>query len=419
MSKMIYLNEMGRSTWRWMTVCVLALAVSACGGSDGDAPAPDPVPPAPSPAPDPQPEPTPQPEPEPSEPAVGDLLNAVSLGTFNVGDIGDALGGSKLPGLMPYYGVTTYRLSYLTEDQDGELVQASGLVAVPMKPATETSDLISYQHATIFYNDEAPSQRLEASEPPMVLASLGYIVVAADYVGFGDSVGTEHPYLQSRPTARAVIDMLTAFQQWQKEELLADTRRFSLVGYSEGAYASMAAQREMERSGHPLLDKLQISILGGGPYDMQATLDGLLQRVRQENKYLGSLVKPGNLSRLPREIRREVRRLLQRQLIPDDADVGYSPRVLDHYLDDDRDALLEENSVHWGWTPGTPVYLFHGPEDGTVPFAAAMSALDELEAAQGAPVSLYECRSVSPTGHTECVPEYFEFTLRLLQDLNR
>lgn len=415
---MLDLNARSRGSWRWIAVCALALAVSACGGSDGDAPRPDPVPPAPAPAPSPEPDPEPGPEPapEPSEPGVGKLLGVQSLRTFSVGEIAE---GSKLPDLRPHYGVASYRLSYLTEDQDGELVQASGLMALPLKSAGETSELISYQHATIFYNDEAPSQRLEASEPPMALASLGYIVVAADYVGFGDSVGVEHPYLQSRPTARAVIDLLTAFRQWQEEAGVADSGRLSLVGYSEGAYASMAAQREMERSRHPLLDKLRISILGGGSYDMQATLDGLLQRVRQENKYLGALVKPGNLKPLPREIRREVRRLLQRQLIPGDADVGYSPRVLDHYLDDDRDALREESSVHWGWTPGTPVHLFHGPEDGTVPFAAALSALDELDAAQGALVSLQECSSVSPTGHTECVPEYFDFTLRLLQGLKR
>lgn len=446
MNKMSVLKEVEprSSSWRWTVICALAITLAACGGNDDnnigageDSQQPPPViepedntgagqeqqptPPKPEDGSaeggqDPAPEET---EPGPSEPALGDLLQSAQLRSFSSAEINAALqmGGSKLPGLQARYGVTSYRLSYLTEDQDGKLLPASGLVVVPDKGmGAPASPLISYQHATIFYNAEAPSLRIEPTEPPMVLAALGFIVVAADYVGFGDSQGEDHPYLQSRPTARAVLDMLTAAKQWQLQQGKRDNGQLYLLGYSEGGYATLAAQREMELGQHPLLPQLQASIPGGGPYDVQATLDGLLQQIKEANKTLGAVLKPGHLSVLNHKIREEVRRLLLRQLVPDDADVAYGPRVLDDYLGDKQDRIEAFASVHWGWTPSAPVYLFHGPDDQTVPFAAAQSAYDSLQAfSGGARVTLNECVSQDRPIHTGCVPEYFGHVLQVLK----
>ena len=164
--------------------CSLALGtlvlLSACGGGGSSAPPVDPPPPPPPP------------------PQVGQLLDVQPLGDISRRDIADAIADSnRIPtSLAPRYGVTTYRLSYLTQDKDGALVRASGLVALPVRPAGATpSAVLSYQHATTFENAYAPSVNLAPAEPPLVLASLGYIVVASDYVGFADSQGLDHPYL--------------------------------------------------------------------------------------------------------------------------------------------------------------------------------------------------------------------------------
>ena len=186
--------------------CSLALGtlvlLSACGGGGSSAPPVDPPPPPPPP------------------PQVGQLLDVQPLGDISRRDIADAIADSnRIPtSLAPRYGVTTYRLSYLTQDKDGALVRASGLVALPVRPAGATpSAVLSYQHATTFENAYAPSVNLAPAEPPLVLASLGYIVVASDYVGFADSQGLDHPYLQADATARAVLDMLTAAQRWRSD----------------------------------------------------------------------------------------------------------------------------------------------------------------------------------------------------------
>lgn len=385
---------------RWAQIAALAstTALAACGGGskdDEDAPAP--------------PVPTPQ--------AVGDLLSASKLVQIAPQDISAALAKdhSKVPEVVPRYAVTTYRLSYFTEDKDGALVRASGLVAVPQKAQGAASPVISYQHATTFQNANAPSLKPEPAEPPVVLASLGYIVVAADYVGFAESNDRPHPYLQARPTARAVLDMLAAAQTWRRQEKVADTGQLYLVGYSEGGYATMAAQRELERGGGPLLAQLQASLPAAGPYDLQATLDAQLERVKDERPEIAWLLRPGTLRYLGSSLRAEVRRLLMRALVPGDADVDYDGRFIDLYLADDQEGLKEFSSVDWGWKPTAPVYLFHGREDQTVPFAAGLAAYNTLSAAGGAPVSLQECTQARPTGHLECVPEYFTYAIGVMQ----
>lgn len=325
-----------------------------------------------------------------------------------------AVDHGKVPQVAARYAVRTYRVRYLTEDANGALVEASGLLALPQKSRREPSPVISYQHATTFENANAPSLKLEPGEPPIVLASQGYIVVAADYVGFGRSQGAPHPYLLSRPTARAVIDMISAAQAWRTASAVPDNGQLYLVGYSEGGYATMAAQREIERSGHPLRAQLQASLPAAGPYDLQVTLDSLLERVRDEYPAVAWMLQPGTLKYLGSTVRAEIRRALLRQLIPDDADVRYDARFLDTYLADDRDTLQQASSVHWGWTPSTPVYLYHGRDDQTVPFAASVSALNSLRATGGAPVTLRECSGVTPTRHLPCVPDYFSYALQVM-----
>lgn len=155
--------------------------------------------------------PQPPPPPPPSVRA-GQLQSAALLGSIPAADIAAALSDreSLVEGVVPRYSVTAYRLEYLTSDADGKEVRASGLVSVPQKPAGAKSPVLSYQHGTLFRDAEAPSNNAVASEVAVVLASLGYIVLAPDYVGFGASKGTPHPYLLAAPSAAATVDFLTA-----------------------------------------------------------------------------------------------------------------------------------------------------------------------------------------------------------------
>ena len=385
-----------------LTPVLLAAALVACGGGDDD------------PA---------TPEQPPANSAPGALLSGSMVNTITPAQITQAFKDPEShiqSGIVPRYSVSSYRLNYVTTDKNGAKVTASGLVSVPVKAAGARSPVLSYQHASTFRNNQAPSIKVEAVEPPLVLASLGYIVVSPDYVGFGASYGVEHPYLTSSPSSRAVIDMLSAAQTWRRQAGVVDNGQLFLAGYSEGGYATMAAHRAIHQQGGELKTQLQAAVPGAGPYDVQETLDEQLDRVRKLFPPLALLIDPDHLSDASESVRNEVRRLLLRQMVPEDGDVRYQTLFMDRFLADDKAGIAAEHSVHLGWAPSVPVYLFHGRGDLTVPYSAAESARDTLRAAGAPDVTLTDC-TTPKFGHLDCVPEYFRFAVdrmgRLAKDL--
>jgi pimeloyl-ACP methyl ester carboxylesterase len=389
------------ATRRWTSIGAIALPLwlAACGG--GGSKDPDAV--------------STQPVVTPPVVAVtgsGELKGATHINTIAVGDIADALksGESKAPPVATRYAVDSWRITYLTTDGQGKQVTASGLVSVPVKPAGVASPVVSYQHGTIFKDAEAPSNNVVASEPPLIMASLGAIVLAPDYVGYGASKGTQHPYLLSAPSAAAVIDLLTAAKTWRQKMALADNGQLFLVGYSEGGYVTMAAHRALQAGSSTHKAQIVGSVPGAGPYHVGVTMDALLDRVRNENKVLGALINPGFLSHLGSTVRDEVRRQLMKALIPDDADVGFQSTFIDNFLADDTGAIERDSNVH-DWKPEVPVRMYHGRDDQTVPYAAATTTLQAMQRRGAQDVTLTDCTAV-PSSHLGCVPPYFSFLLQ-------
>ena len=350
---------------------------------------------------------------QPADPTTqGRFEAARSLGTVALADINAAVAekGLYLENLQPRYAVTSYRIEYLTVGATGQTVKASGLVSVPNKPAGAKSPVLSYQHGTIFRDAEAPSNNAVASEISVVMASLGYIVLAPDYVGYGVSKGVPHPYLQAAPMAASVIDFLTAAKTWRQQTGVYDNQQLFLTGYSEGGYATMAAHRALHAGNLPHLQQLRMVVPGAGPYNVQATLDSLIDIVRDKNKVLGALIQPGFLKKLGGSAQREVRRALLKELIPDDADTSIDALFLDNFLSDDVKATDRLSNVH-NWRPQVPVYLYHGRDDQTVPYASSTSTLAAMQA-QGASdlVSLSDCPA-APSSHLGCVAPFLGFML--------
>ncbi len=374
-----------------LVVVVLLTALTACGGSSSDD----------SPAPPAVPEPT----------GLGRLEAAERLENVAVASINEALraAAARAPPVTPLYDVANYRLSYLTLDGEGREIVASGLISVPLKMAGAKSPLLSLQHGTIYRDEEAPSNHATADEPAVILASLGFIVVAPDYVGYGASKGAPHPYLRAAPSASAVIDLLTAARTWRRREGVVGNGQLFMAGYSEGGYVTVAAHRALQASASTHLAELVAVVPGGGPYHVGVTLDELLSRLRDDNPVLGALISPGLLRRLGSAVRREVRDELLKRLLPEDSDVVFDTRVLDHYLADDEAAIERDSNVH-DWAPAAPLRLFHGPDDQTVPYPAAARTLQAMRSRGAGDVSLTDC-SAEPSGHRDCVPPYLAFLL--------
>jgi pimeloyl-ACP methyl ester carboxylesterase len=342
----------------------------------------------------------------------GQLMSATLLQTVPLADLAAVLDSAPTLGHRARYPVTTWRLTYVTRDGEGREVTASALAAVPVKPAGQRSPVMSWQHGTLFEDRRVPSNNQPLEEPAALMASLGYIVVAADYVGYGASRGVPHPYLMSAPTASAVVDLLTAAAQWRQSRGVLDNGQLFMAGYSEGGYATMAALRAMEASGSPHLANLVGVAPGAGPYSVTATMDNMLALVRERSTFLRLVAWPGVLRSLSDNTRSLLRELLLREAIPPEADVTLTSTFIDLYLSDDTAALDAVSNVH-DWKPTFPVLMFHGRDDRTVGYDVATRTLSTQRSRGSVSASLTSCEAGTgvPAGHLECVLPYFTFML--------
>jgi pimeloyl-ACP methyl ester carboxylesterase len=172
--------------------------------------------------------------------------------------------------------VNIYKIVYKTTVK-GNVINASGLICVPVTPGDYP--VLSFQNGTNTVNADAPSEFPADYNYQLVeiIASLGYIVVIADYPGFGESAQIPHPYLVAEPTVRSLVDMLYTVKEVAGSEFPDITLKneYYLLGYSQGGWATLALHKALE------LDysndfNLAGSSCGAGPYDISQLLEGMI-----------------------------------------------------------------------------------------------------------------------------------------------
>lgn len=152
----------------------------------------------------------------------------------------------SVDGITPRHTVDAWRVDYPSTDSAGRPIRLSGFLALPRgAPATS---LVSWQHGTTTTRSAVPSNvSTDAMAAAFVFAGTGRAVIAPDYLGLGASPLT-HTYLVADDTARAVTDLLKAARSIAG---VPDTPPF-LIGFSQGAHASLAAQASLEAAGQPV-----------------------------------------------------------------------------------------------------------------------------------------------------------------------
>lgn len=378
----------------------LLACLASCGGGGGAGSVGGNIPPPINPAPT----------------GAGNLQSAQLISTISASAIAATVPASIAGSVKPLYAVDAYKLTYTTLDAAGRVVLASGLVAIPRKTGNLPGPVLSYQHATIKTDALAPSNHATADEPAILFASLGYLVSAADYVGYGASKGLPHPYLLASPTASAVIDFLRVSKQWRQSQAIADNGQLFLTGYSEGAYASMATLRQMTQN---RTEPLPVAtFVGAGAYSVTRTLDDLLSEVRAKNPLLGALISPGLLKHLGANDRANVSNLLLATTLGDQADVKFATTFLDNFLNDDAAAIQSQSDV-FDWTPQSPIIFFHGRDDATVSLANTELAFQAMQRrGANALIERIDCPA-RPASHLGCVPSFLQNDIARLGGLAR
>jgi pimeloyl-ACP methyl ester carboxylesterase len=142
---------------------------------------------------------------------------------------------------------------------------SGGLLAIPDDGLT-SHPLVSYQHGTVFGLDQVPSRPDNSYETRLALAafaSQGYVVIAADYFGLGESrVGggrrAPNSFIVPHGTVQAMLDHHRATAA-VLESLGQKTPQFFLYGWSQGGWSTMQFLRRLESLEMPVAAAATVS----------------------------------------------------------------------------------------------------------------------------------------------------------------
>ena len=144
------------------------------------------------------------------------------------------------------YDVELYKIRYETPGVDNLPDTASGLMVIPKVPAGTQLPIVVYEHGTTSGPTDVPSQLRGGYQVALAYAAFGFITLAPDYLGLGDSRGF-HPYVHVATEASASLDMLNGGLEYlDTHEPEWNPNFLFLAGYSQGGHASMALHKEIE-----------------------------------------------------------------------------------------------------------------------------------------------------------------------------
>lgn len=166
----------------------------------------------------------------------------------------------------PRYAVNLYKLRYLSvvPEMGNRPVMATGLVAIPDTSEAQLP-VMSYQHGTVFEKNAVPSNPDQSIETRLMLsqfAGQGYIVIAADYFGLGDSE-LSNSYFVKDSTEQATYDFYVAAMKFVQEKGKRPTS-LATMGWSQGGHSNMIFLRKLEREGI----KVAASVTAAGALDL-------------------------------------------------------------------------------------------------------------------------------------------------------
>ncbi len=186
------------------------------------------------------------------------------------GDISTNVLALFLP-LTPQYDVINYKVLYKTTDALGRPDTASGLLSLPAERSL-AFPMTAYMHGTAVDRTQIPSNP-QTQERFLVyaLATSGYITVAPDYIGLGESDGF-HPYVHADSESSSGRDLLTAARQFLAEEGISYNDQLFVTGYSQGGHAAQALHRDLqEDAGNDTLNVTAGAHLSG-PYSISEVM---------------------------------------------------------------------------------------------------------------------------------------------------
>lgn len=325
-------------------------------------------------------------------------------------------------------GVRQYKIVYKTKNTDGTDILASGAMTVPVG-ITNKVPLLSYQHGTIFNDNDAPSYFSETGsegQTATLMASMGYIVSAPDYIGYGESKNIPHTYEHREGLATASLDMLRAVKEAIAQEKLNWNEITYIAGYSEGGFASMSLLKKLEETAASEFTVKAVSC-GAGAYNKTLSFKTLVNTPTSGNaqhnaSYIWVLLTYDNIYKLNRPISayfvepHATQIVNERQNARITGNLGdlLNPTLKKGILEGTDAALLAavaDNDV-FDWKPKAALRLYHGDKDDYVPYFNSQTTVDAMKK-RGVDVEL---KTIAGGNHTSSISEFLLGTLQYFQE---
>ncbi|MER5484741.1 alpha/beta hydrolase [Streptomyces sp. NPDC002812] len=328
----------------------------------------------------------------------GHLISLTALERLAPADVTARLAPHGFDASTVRYGVSAYRLTYATVDPQGRPTTATGLLVLP-RGGPHRLDLVSDTHGTVATRDDAPSGGAGYNRiTPYLHASAGRAVAAPDYLGLGGGPGA-HPYMDTRSSVTASVDMLKAARTAADRLGRTVTRDVYATGFSQGAQVAMALGRELSRPSSGF--RLRALAPVAGPYDLDGSelpgiTDGrvdphtavfyLSYFLTAQNRLHPLYADPAEVFRAPyaqavetlfdgnhgfEEIVAGLPTSPQELLTPEWYENVRAPRGA-------LQTALKTNDDACDWKPAAPVRLYAGSGDTDVPFANTQACAADL-----------------------------------------
>ena len=297
------------------------------------------------------------------------------------------------------YDVTFRRFRYKTTYQ-GQLLEVSGMLAVPRNTPAPPA-MLSAQHGTMFKYSDAPSNFPLTFTGFELFASAGFVTLIPDYIGLGVSSNIRQSFYDKPSTAGTVVDMIKAAKYYLQQKKVALNPRLFLVGYSEGGYATMAAQQAIETTPEHGLT-LTAAAAGAGGYDLPGMLSTVVTTPTYATPaFLGLCLQAYNTTYNWNRPLTDFFQAPHAAALPALLDGTKTRAEIDAALTNSPAALftptfyaslsnpsaepvlkqrLQENSF-FNWVPTSPTRLYHGTADGSVFFSTSQTTFDRFRAA--------------------------------------
>lgn len=306
----------------------------------------------------------------------------------------------------------------------GTSIQASGLVCLP-KTAGKYP-VLCFQNGTNTLHSEAPTENPKGDVVSMLesVASMGFIVVIPDYIGFGVSAQLPHPYLHAESTTQSILDMLRAVNEYgtNVQVVAKPTKNLFIFGYSQGGWATMLLQKAIETKFSSEFH-LVASSCASGPYSISYMNDYVSRQTDYPMPYfLAYLLNAYTSIGLVTNPLSDFIQAPYAAIIPglfDGSNSGGSinallttkmasfltPEYLTGFATNTKFSALKSafiaNSVE-AWNISTPTRLYHGADDNYIPVGLSQTMFADFKT-KGVPDSKIQLMIIPGTDHTTAI----------------